>query len=271
MTTEILEQYKSAQRLAYDAALKVAGDLEEGMSERDACARLAAVLHAAGVRRYFHRPFAWFGERTAFSNFGGLTSRFFPTRRPLQRGEAVILDVAPTVDGVTVDIGYSFVFGEAFPQFVRAQQVLAEARARIPQLHDAGATTREIYRAVDELFNDAGFSNRHQRYPFRVLAHRVDTVHRASRDIHGGRFGLGAAGQLVAGHLRARLSKHPSPLWNEDPSLDGPLTPGLWAVEPHLGGDGFGAKFEELLVVTDQGARWLDDQLPHVMSTPTAA
>jgi hypothetical protein len=38
---------------------------------------------------------------------------------------------------------------------------------------------------------------------------------------------------------------------------------GVWAIEPHLGAEGFGAKFEEILVVTPEGARWLDDQVPH--------
>ncbi|MEI7034051.1 hypothetical protein [Streptomyces pratensis] len=43
----------------------------------------------------------------------------------------------------------------------------------------------------------------------------------------------------------------------------------LWAVEPQLGFRGTGAKFEEILVVTDSGgpeqsAFWLDDDLPHV-------
>jgi hypothetical protein len=35
-------------------------------------------------------------------------------------------------------------------------------------------------------------------------------------------------------------------------------------VEPHLGFRGVGAKFEELLVVTEDSAYWLDDDLPHV-------
>ena len=41
-------------------------------------------------------------------------------------------------------------------------------------------------------------------------------------------------------------------------------TPGLWAVEPHLGFRDVGAKWEELLVVTDTDAFWLDDDVPHV-------
>jgi hypothetical protein len=38
----------------------------------------------------------------------------------------------------------------------------------------------------------------------------------------------------------------------------------MWAIEPHLGFRGVGVKFEELLVVTDDDAYWLDEDLPHV-------
>jgi hypothetical protein len=60
-----------------------------------------------------------------------------------------------------------------------------------------------------------------------------------------------------------------SPLWSPYRFSDHPPQPGLWAVEPHLGFRGTGAKFEEILVVTDskdpgQSAFWLDDDLPHV-------
>ena len=55
-----------------------------------------------------------------------------------------------------------------------------------------------------------------------------------------------------------------SPLWSSHSRSLHPPTPGLWAVEPHLGFRGVGAKFEELLVVTETDAYWLDDDLPHV-------
>ena len=73
-------------------------------------------------------------------------------------------------------------------------------------------------------------------------------------------------------HLRAlgraavRERRHgTSPLWNGSRRSNHPATAGLWAVEPHLAFRDVGAKFEELLVVTDDGdAYWLDDDLPHV-------
>jgi hypothetical protein len=56
-----------------------------------------------------------------------------------------------------------------------------------------------------------------------------------------------------------------SPLWNGGRRSAHPPTPGLWAVEPHLGCGDVGVKFEELLVIHGDGtAAWLDDDLPHV-------
>ena len=54
------------------------------------------------------------------------------------------------------------------------------------------------------------------------------------------------------------------PIWNDGERADHRPTPGVWAVEPHIGRDGVGAKFEELMVVTEDDAYWLDDDLPHV-------
>jgi hypothetical protein len=42
-------------------------------------------------------------------------------------------------------------------------------------------------------------------------------------------------------------------------------------VEPHLGLGDVGAKFEELLVVTEDDAYWLDDDLPHVRRWASAS
>ena len=39
---------------------------------------------------------------------------------------------------------------------------------------------------------------------------------------------------------------------------------GLWAMEPHIGRDGVGAKWEEMLVVTDNDAYWLDGAVSHL-------
>ena len=55
-----------------------------------------------------------------------------------------------------------------------------------------------------------------------------------------------------------------SPLWNTQATSAHPAYDGLWLVEPHAGLGPVGAKWEEILVVEDGRARWLDDNPPHV-------
>ena len=54
------------------------------------------------------------------------------------------------------------------------------------------------------------------------------------------------------------------PFWNG--SSNHRAEPGLWAVEPHIGKQDVGVKWEEILVVTDSTAYWLYDDLPLVIN-----
>ncbi len=267
-----LDGFRRAQRLAYDAAEEVARDLAPGVTEAEAARRLGDAVRARGVTRYLHQPFAWFGERTRFAGFPRLGARaFFPTATALAPGMVAILDVAPVVDGYTADIGYTFRVpggaAEDGAELERAMETLREIRAAIPPLVERGDTMRSIYARVDRMLAARGFENRHRRYPFGVLAHRVHRVTPGRRDPRLAGFGLAGGARLLAGELASRvpLLARRSPLWNGDPRASLPVSPGLWAVEPHLGSSvGFGAKFEEILAVEPGRAWWLDDALPHV-------
>ena len=76
-------------------------------------------------------------------------------------------------------------------------------------------------------------------------------------------FGTAAAESLLAAGHAALEDARAYPVWNGSPLADHPAAAGLWAVEPHVGRDGVGVKFEELLVVTEDDAYWLDDHLLH--------
>jgi Xaa-Pro aminopeptidase len=263
-----LDGFRRAQRLAYDAAVAVAAQLGPGVTEREAAARLRADLTARGVTRYFHVPFAWFGARSALAGMRGASPRFFPGRTRLEPGAIAILDVAPIVDGYTADIGYTFRApgGATDDRLERALSALREIRDFLPGLVARGDTMRSIYVRVERHLAARGFDNRHARYPFGVLGHRVARVAPRRRDPVLGGFGAASLVGLLGAQLRSRIPSFGdrSPLWGAGPEADRPLAPGLWAIEPHLGGRGFGAKFEEILVVEHRSARWLDDDLPHV-------
>jgi hypothetical protein len=261
---EHLAGFKRSQQVAYACVTQVERELRPGMTERDAARRMEELLRAQGIRAYFHRPFAWFGDRTAFTRFR-TDLDFFPTHRRLEPGMPVILDVAPIVDGHAADIGYSCRLGES-PLHDQMLLDLEPYRQLIVEGVRAKKNMTDIYVDVNRLIEKQGYKNRHQRYPYRVLAHRVNYLppaDRSARTIAG--FGTPALRYLYGRMAQAkRGAQHHSPLWNDQRPSAHPAEPGIWAVEPHLGFRGIGVKWEELLVVTETDAYWLDDDLPHV-------
>jgi Xaa-Pro aminopeptidase len=281
-SAEELAEFKAAQRLAYDATAAVEAQLYEGITERQAARALEDWLRGNGVERFFHYGFAWFGDRTRFRGFdrpstnplkdlfspkmAHFGAQFLPTDRRLARGDAVILDVGPIFGRAASDMGYSCTLGEEItPEFHEARMALAPYRSTVLDLVRHGETQSRIYREIDGLIADQGYENIHSYYPGSVIAHRVGRV----RGLQLPTFRVkGFSPQALAyltGHIiesAVRPARHQTPIWNE--GSDRPCEPGLWAVEPHIGKGDIGVKFEELLVVTDDSAYWLDDDLPHV-------
>lgn len=255
-----LARIREVQQLAYRCAKSVAADLRPGITERQAAARLKRRLVEAGVEDWFHVPFAWFGDRTTLAWRNPL--KFFPTRRRLEEGMPYILDVAPVRGGLTADIGYSGVMGDN-PVFEQMMADLGEYRTLILDEVRAGNTFKDIYDAVDRLAAKHGYAPAHHMYPGKVLAHQVWPVSQPGpRTILAG-FGNRSLRRLGRS-LLVSIGEGWSPLWNGGSRSDHAPVAGLWALEPHLGFRGVGVKFEELLVVTEDDAYWLDDDLPHV-------
>ncbi|QHS09641.1 M24 family metallopeptidase [Sinimarinibacterium sp. NLF-5-8] len=265
-----LEGFRTAQRLAYRCAETIAAEVQPGMTERFVAKRMREFLHDEGADDCFHEPFAWFGNRTAFdgfigiTHFGGFNPAFYPGFKRLEEGMPFILDCAPTVKGYTADIGYCGVIGEN-RVLDKMMDDLREYRQLIVDKVRARDTLANVSRAVDQLAARHGYEPRHKAYPFEVLAHRVEKLSDDGRSAHPSlaRFGIRNITELAKGVFKGRREGW-SPLWNSSSRSDHRPTPGLWAVEPHLGFRGTGAKFEELLVVTDDDAYWLDDDVPHV-------
>jgi len=251
-----LARFRRAQRLAFECATRVEAEAREGMTERDLAARLGALLAEAGVRHLFHAPMAWVGERTELGD-GWSETDFMPTDRRHEAGLPVILDVAPIVDGFVADVAYTFAVGPC-PELDATLDDLAVLRALVPRAIRAGLTLADTYALVGDLLAERGYAARHARYPLGILGHRVARLAPGAGD---GSF-PGAFGPAALVFLGA--DGGPSPLWNGSAACVRRPEPGVWAVEPHLGRGGVGAKLEEILVVTDDDAWWLDDDLPHV-------
>lgn len=269
-TARDLAGFRSVQRLAYECAETIAGALRPGMTEREAARRMKVWLLDHGVDDWFHQPFAWFGDRTAFrgaigfKQLGGFNPAFYPGLRRLEAGMPFILDCAPSMHGYTADIGYCGVIGEN-RILDRLMDDLLEYRELIVTMARQRRNLSDISQAVDRLCQRHGYEPRHKAYPFEVLAHRVEKLADDGEKSHLSLFNFGVRNiaELLKDVAAGRREGH-SPLWSSGPRSDHPPTPGLWAVEPHLGFRDVGAKWEELLVVTDRDAYWLDDDVPHV-------
>ncbi len=265
-----LDGFRRAQRLAYACAEAIAAELRPGITEREVAARMKAWLAAHGATDCLHQPFAWFGHRTAFRGLIGLNQlkgfnpAFFPGSKKLEIGMPFILDCAPTVNGYTADIGYAGVLGSN-PALDRLMDDLAPHRQLIVDMVRQRHLMSDVSAAIDRLCAQQGNDPRHHAYPFSVLAHRVERLpgRPVAPKFSIGRFGL--RNVLALGREALQGAREGwSPLWASHQRSAHPPVPGLWAVEPHLGRGDVGAKFEELLVITENDAFWLDDDVPHV-------
>ncbi|MGH9575907.1 MAG: M24 family metallopeptidase [Terriglobales bacterium] len=263
-SAEELARFKAFQRASYETLVQVAQTLAAGESERQVARRVRKRFHEQGVHHYFHVPVVLFGARTAYPGaFGAFEA--LSTDQVLQPGMPVILDAAPIYAGYTVDTSYAFSFGDNATQRELAQ-ALKPLRELILRRTRERASFRDVSLEVDREIKALGYENCHRKHLGAVLGHRLTRV--PDRWLNRRRvWGLGAVqvGWFLGKSLASQWwGGDGSPNWNHLRTSDHPPTAGLWAIEPHLGCRGVGAKFEEILVVTRDDAFWLDDGgLPH--------
>ena len=281
-----LDRFRRVQRLAYDIALRVESQLQVGITEIEACTLVAAAQTECEVIQVFHDPWVLFDGRTALvcgaesagtrereqaregTGTGGSgmsqSNDLVPTNQALRDGAPVIIDLAPVAHGVSSDVAYSCVLGTN-----RVFEELDAGLARIRSFLRDGIAARSsmlaLYHELDERLAARGWESCHHRQADRALGHLVFPLeHETDRPTPLPGWGAVAAEKMLAAGIDALDHGTCYPLWNDSSFTDYPATPGLWAIEPHIALDGVGVKFEELLVVTDDDAYWLDDDLPHV-------
>lgn len=247
---EDLAGYLTCQNLAQQGANEIASFITEGWTEIQAAKLLDTWLKDNGVDDFFHHSYAWFGERTRFTGINRLNYwEFMPSKRVIQPGEVFILDVAPNYKGYMCDIGFSSSLGEN-EEFNRAQKDLWSLRDDIVRLFNEFEHGGKIWQEVDQIIKTAGYDNIHNLYPLRVLGHRVYRTVETKKSLQVLNFGWQSYWNLISRGVFGQIL-------NVD--YEGDLL-GLWAIEPHIGASNFGIKFEEILVVDADGARWLNPE-----------
>lgn len=244
-SNEEITGHLTCQKLAMKAAHEVASMLQPGWTEIQAAEMLNTYLMDSGVKSFFHRSFIWFGDRTRFAGVKNYKD-YLPTSRIIRENDSFILDVAPILNGHICDIGVSGVLGHD-ENVENGLDFLNELYIEIPKLFDKQHDGASIWLEVDRLIIQAGYDNIHSLYPFGVLGHRVPPVKSDHGDFRFLNFGWQSYWEILSrGIFGQLLNKH----------FKGDKI-GLWAIEPHIGGQGWGAKFEEILLVTEDGARWI--------------
>lgn len=241
------EEYSVAQSTAFRAVEEVASLVQPGWTEKKTARMLEICLRDQGVKSFFHKPFVWFGDRTKFQHVGKYKD-FMPTDRALKASEVFILDVAPIVNGFACDVGYTDCL-EMNPEFEKAQRFLKNIYNEIPKIFQT-VPEKEIWNEVESRILDAGYENIHKKYPLSVLGHRVHEHSEKGSFFEKYGFGWQSYWGLLK---RGVLPEVLAPFSNS-------IQDGLWAIEPHIGTPTFGAKFEEILVVENGKAYWINQE-----------
>lgn len=238
------EGYRQSQSLAQRCAAEVAGMLQIGWTEQKTAALMETWLRDHGVKTFFHKPFVWWGDRTRFAKVKTYWD-YLPSQRSLCEDDVFILDVAPIVEGYVSDIGFSGVMG-FHKEYDRAIKTLEALRRDIPTLAEHCGQGRFLWQTLDKTIKENGWDNIHATYPFGVLGHRLHHNQNTleATFIH---FGWQSYWDLLSRGLFGQLL-------NKD--FSGNMD-GIWAIEPHIGGQDFGVKFEEILVIEQGKAHWL--------------
>lgn len=258
-----LKQFLALQRLSFSILEKMAAELKEGQTEKEVARSLVLRYREAGFTSFFHLPVVLFGERTALPGDFPV-GKFFPKSRALLANEAVILDASPISSGYLVDTSYSFCFGEN-AEHRDMMTGLAQFREQVCHGVNLGQSFKTIAEKVASDIQAMGYEAVHCKHPGEVLGHRAIKLPNLP---FAWRFkGFDALSLAWFGFkntiARVGLGRE-APLWNTSKNSDHPPHDGLWLVEPHAGKGNIGAKWEEILVIQNGYARWLDDEPPHV-------
>ena len=258
-----LSRFRDLQRLSFSILEQTASGLGGGESEKEVGYELVKRYRAAGADSFFHLPVVLFGARTALPGDWPV-GKFFPRNKTLEPGDSVILDAAPLFGGYLVDTSFSFCFGSD-DRHRAMMQHLAQYRDWVPAAVNNCDSFKSIADRVQDTMTAAGYEAVHTKHPGEVLGHRAIRTPRLPFQLRLRGFdAVSLAWFKFKDTMAMRGLGRQSPLWNSQQSSDHRAHDGLWLVEPHAGHGPVGAKWEEILVIQNGEAWWLDEAPPHV-------
>jgi Xaa-Pro dipeptidase len=203
---------------AYKAALAT---LQEGMTQRDLSARIAAAYRALGVQGF---AMAIFGKYTAFPH-GSVQPQ------QLREGDMVLIDDGCSVEGYQSDVTRTTVFGKPSARQRQVWEVERKAQDAALAAAKPGATCESVDAAARQVITAAGFG---PGYKVPGLPHR--TGHGIGLDGHEWTY-------LVKGN---QTKLRPGMCFSDEPTIA-------------IYGE-FGVRLEDCLYITEDGAKMFTRQ-----------
>jgi Xaa-Pro dipeptidase len=209
-----LDKLRRVNQIAIRAHYYAAGKLHAGMTELQLAQYLYEYLFNEGAETV-NKLVVGSGERSEFGNAN-------PTRRVIQKGELVRVDIFAKIGGYQSDVARTYIAGTPTPAQIKNWQIVVEASRIILEKIKPGAHTGEIYRDFRQFFEKQGLN------PINFVGH-----------------GLG-----ITLHEDPYISRY----------HDCELLPGMvLAVEPIYFPKGEGYQIEDIIAVTDTGSELFTD------------
>ena len=142
----LIERAQQAADAAFDAIL---GELREGVTELELALALELAMRRAGADGVAFETIVALGENAAEPHHD-------PTRRPLRKGDVVLMDFGGLVDGYRSDMTRTVAFGEPDVRLREVYGVVLAAQQAGVGAVCAGATAAEVDEAARSVIRDAG-------------------------------------------------------------------------------------------------------------------
>ena len=151
-----------AQRIAEAALDRLLPELCEGMTEREAAARLNYYMALGGSEKPSFDTILLFGENTS-------KPHGVPGDRKLRKGDFVLADFGAVCRGYHSDMTRTFAFGSADDEMKTVYETVLAAQEAAQEAAKAGLLCCDMHQAAEKVISDAGYG----QYFTHALGHSV--------------------------------------------------------------------------------------------------
>jgi len=145
-----IEKIRTAVLLNEQVFQQVFGELKPGVTERQVAIRIETLMREMGAEGPSFETIVAGGPN-------GAKPHAVPSKRPLQKGEPIVIDMGLIIDGYCSDMTRSVVLGEMDAKTKEIFRLVRKAQqAGIAAIHE-GVTGAEVDRTAREIISEAGY------------------------------------------------------------------------------------------------------------------